>query len=357
MDKKKTVAPANGQQEQFKIKWKRVYFEREALDYPLGKQIYQCLKKDGQTVQFLQSHNRVTGIPGREPREAFFEGKSSLVLGVRRTLDFASCKPSAHYQLPLVTGCAGICEYCYLNTQLGKKPYVRAYVNVEEILARAAQYIEARQPEPTMFEAAATSDPLVVEPYTGALARAIIFFAGQENAWLRFVTKFPLVDSLLDLDHRGHTRIRFSVNSARVIKQYEHRTPHLQTRLNALGKVMQAAYPVGVIIAPVILEGNWQADYQVLLENLQRQVDYSPKVDLHFEIISHRFTRRARSNILEVFPGTTLPMDEAEGRSFKYGQFGYGKFVYTKEKLQQMKEFFQVEIERRFPGATIDYII
>lgn len=346
-----------GGQKQFTLKWKRVFFEREALDYPLGRQVYQRLQKDGYTVQFLQSHNRVTGIPGREPREAFFAGKSTLVFGIRRTLDFVSCKPSAHYQLPLVTGCAGICEYCYLNTQLGKKPYVRAYVNVEEILNRAVQYIETRQPNATRFEASATSDPLVVEPYTGALARTILFFSRQDNACLRFVTKFPMVDSLLDLDHRGHTRIRFSINSERVVNQYEHRTPSLQDRLHGLGKVMRAGYPAGVIIAPVILEANWQAEYRALLEDLDRQVNYSPNMDLHFEIISHRFTRRARSNILEVFPTTTLPMNEAEGRSFKYGQFGYGKFVYTKERLQEMKDFFQEEITRRFPEAAIDYII
>jgi spore photoproduct lyase len=111
-----------------------VFFEKEALDYPIGAQIYNRLKSDNYEIRFLRSHNRVTGIPGKTPREAFFQGKSTLVVGVRKTLDFASCKPSAHYQLPLVTGCEGICEYCYLNTQLGKKPYTRIYVNVEEIL-------------------------------------------------------------------------------------------------------------------------------------------------------------------------------------------------------------------------------
>ena len=80
-------------------------------------------------------------------------------------------------------------------------------------------------------------------------------------------------------------------------------------------------------------------------------------MDFTFEIISHRFTSRARSNILAVFPQTDLPMDENNDRRYKYGQFGYGKYVYTKEKLEQMKAFFKREIARLFPQAVIDYLI
>lgn len=336
---------------------KRVFFEKEALDYPMGRQIYQRMKDDGFEVQFLRSHNRVTGIPGNTPREAFFQGKSSLVVGVRKTLDFAPCKPSAHYQLPLVTGCEGICEYCYLNTQLGKKPYTRIYVNVEEILSQAAVLISQRKPEITLFEAAATSDPVSVEPYSGSLARAVAFFAEQEYGRLRFVTKFTCIESLLELNHQGHTRIRYSINSDKVIRSYEHRTPRLQQRLQALSRIIAAGYPSGVIIAPVILAPGWRQDYRELLQQLADYLDYSPELDFAFEVISHRFTARARSNILEVFPQTDLPMDETSDRKYKYGQFGYGKYVYTDELLAEMKDFFTEQINRLFPQAAINYLI
>lgn len=338
-------------------KLKRVFFEKEALDYELGQKLYANFKSNGYEIDFLSSHNRVTGIPGKTPREAFFQGKSTLVVGVRRTLDFATCKPSAHYQLPLVTGCEGICEYCYLNTQLGKKPYTRIYVNVDEILNRAKVYIEKRKPEITYFEAAATSDPVAVEPFSGSLAKAITFFGQEDYGRLRFVTKFPYVDSLLDLPHNGHTRIRFSINSHRVIRNYEHRTPSLAERLDALSKVIQAGYLSGVIIAPVLLDEGWQEDYKALLDKMAQYIEDHNNSELHFEIISHRFTTRAKNTILEVFPDTTLPMNEETDRQYKYGQFGYGKYVYTKEKLEEMKAFFSENIALLFPQAKIDYII
>ena len=337
--------------------FQRAFFEKEALDYPIGQMVYQKVKQEGIPTEFLRSHNRVTSIPGHTPRESFFHGKNTLVVGVRRTLDFATCKPSAHFQLPLVTGCAGICEYCYLNTQLGKKPYTRIYVNIEDILNQALKLIEERKPSVTLFEASAVSDPLPVEPYAHLLAHTIDFFSSQEHGRLRFVTKFDHIEDLLSLDHKGHTRIRFSINTDKMLKKYEHRTPPLEARLEALNRVLKSDYPGGVIIAPVFLESNWEEDYRRLLQDMRTQIDPLYDDQLEFEVISHRFTKRAKNRILEVFPDTELPMNEEEGRQFKYGQFGYGKYIYPKDRLKEAEIFFRQEIESLFPRTRIAYII
>ena len=46
-----------------------------------------------------------------------------------------------------------------------------------------------------------------------------------------------------------------------------------------------------------------------------------------------------------------------EDRKYKYGQFGYGKYVYTKEQLDDMKDFFKTEIKAVFPNSIIKYVI
>ncbi|MEG6616446.1 spore photoproduct lyase [Peptococcaceae bacterium 1198_IL3148] len=335
---------------------KRVYFEPDALQYPLGKELYQYFTDIGAEVNQTPSHNRVTAIPGKTPQEAYAEGKRTLVVGVRRSMDFQTCKPSAHFQLPLVTSCPGKCEYCYLATNMGKKPYVRVYVNIEDILNRAKKYIEKRSPEITIFEGAATSDPIAVERYTGALKRTIEFFGQQQLGRFRFVTKFTDVDSLLDVNHNNHTRFRFSLNSAPVIKKYEHGTPDMPQRVEAAGKVAHAGYPLGFIIAPIILEDNWQHDYTELLTALNDQIPAFLKADITFELITHRFTKRAKGIINEVFPSSSLDMDE-EKRTVKYGQFGYVKYVYPKETMQEVKEFFTTTIANLFPHSRVEYFV
>ena len=332
----------------------RVFFEPTALSYPLGQQLEEKFKNMGIPIEFTTSHNRVTGIPGNTAREKYVQAKRSLVVGVRRTLRFAPCKPSAHYQLPLVTSCPGLCEYCYLQTTLGPKPINRIYVNVEEILGQAEQNIKDREPEITVFEGAATSDPIPVEYLTGSLRRTIEFFAGQELGRFRFVTKFSDIDSLLDIVHNNHTEVRFSLNTESVINEYERGTASAQDRINAAKKIAQAGYPLGFLIAPIVIYPEWKRQYAELISTLRDSLPGGARPK--FELITHRFTARAKKNIEAVFPGSTLPMNEEE-RQFKYGQFGYGKYVYPKDTMEEIEEFFRQELEVHFPEVEIAYLV
>lgn len=335
----------------------RILFEQDALTYPKGEKLYQDFKEKGEKIEILNTANRVTSIPGENKREKYENAKKTLVVGVRKTLKFENCKPSAHYQLPLVTGCMGMCEYCYLNTNLATRSYIRVYVNTDEILEKAKEYIEERSPEITIFEGAATSDPTPVEEYTHNLADTITFLGEEEKGRFRFVTKYPYIDSLLSLNHNGHTEIRFSLNTQYIIKEYEHKTASMQKRIEAIGKVKKAGYPVGVILAPVFFYENWKEEYLELLKTLKGELEKKNLgTDISFEIITHRYTLNAKNKIQEFYPETTLPMKEEE-RRFQYGQFGYGKYLYPKEKIEEAKQFFQKEIETLFTDAKILYMI
>lgn len=335
---------------------KRVIFEQQALEYPLGQKLYDRFQKMNIPIDFTGSHNRVTGILGKTHQEAFGEAKRTLVVGVRKSKEFAGCKPSAHYQLPLTTSCPSMCEYCYLATTLGKKPYLRVYVNIDDILSQAFHYIQKRVPEVTSFEGAATSDPIPTEYLTGVLHKTIEYFGAQPLGRFRFVTKHDKVDSLLGAVHNGHTRFRFSVNSATIIEKYEHATPSMAERVIAAGKVARAGYPLGFIIAPIFYYDTWEQDYHNLLEALYEQLPQEARKDLTFELISHRFTKRAKSNILDLFPETTLPLEEGD-RKYKYGQFGYGKYIYQEQEMNQMKNYMTIELAKFFPQAKVEYFV
>jgi len=339
----------------------RVFYEPGALEYPLGKTLVERFRHMGIVVTPTASHNRVTGIPGKTIAAQYREAKRTLVIGVRRSKKFQSCKPSAHYQLPLVTSCPGMCEYCYLATTLGKKPYVRVYVNLGEILGIALKLIQERLPEITRFEGAATSDPLPVERYTGALKQVIEFFGRESNCHFRFVTKYTDVDSLLDAKHEGHTRFRFSLNCEEVVDKFEHGTPSPEERIIAAGKVLNAEYPLGFIIAPIFRFQGWQDAYRRLMERSADELAKKAPLGwssehLSLEFISHRFTLKAKANILDVFPNSTLPMEE-DDRKFKYGQFGYGKYVYPPEELEELRAFFHDQVMCYFPLAHVEYFI
>lgn len=336
---------------------KRIIFEKDSLNYETAKNIYKEFKdKDNIDIINLTSNKLKHHIPGEDFYSQYREGKKTLVVGTKKSLKFQSCKPSAHYQLPLISGCMGQCEYCYLNTKLGDKPFVKVHVNIDEILSQAKKYIDERLPDITVFEGAATSDPIPVEPYTHSLEKAIEFFGSNKNARFRFVTKYNDIDSLLNLKHNGHTEIRFSINTSSVINKYEHATASRDLRIEAGIKAAKAGYPIGFLIAPVFIYDGWKEEYHELLMKLSNDLPKDLKFPVTFEIISHRYTTTAKNIILQVFPKSELPMEDEE-RKFKYGQFGYGKYVYPKEKLDEIKQFFIKEIEVLFMNKEVKYII
>jgi spore photoproduct lyase len=331
-----------------------VYFEPDALNYPKGQQIHQWAKEHKLPIHMTTSHNRITNLPGESELEKYRIAKRTLVVGLRKTLKFEQSKPSAEYAIPIATGCMAHCHYCYLQTRLGAKPYIRVYVNTDEIIEAARKYIDERIPEITRFEAACTSDPVGLEHISGSLTELIHFMADQPYGRLRFVTKFHHVEPLLGLRHNGHTRIRFSVNADYVIKHFEPATSSFTERIEAAGRVAKAGYPLGFIIAPIIWHEGWQEGYAHLLEKLQASVPQEAIPSLTFELIQHRFTKTAKRVIEQRYPKTKLEMDEAK-RKYKWGKYGQGKYVYPDEQANALREFITEQIFTKFPQATIDY--
>ncbi|TFE29875.1 spore photoproduct lyase [Cohnella luojiensis] len=331
-----------------------VYFEPAALDYPKGQRILSWVKERNLPYQMTTSHNRITNLPGDTELEQYKTAKRTLVVGIRKTLKFNTSKPSAEYAMPLATGCMGHCHYCYLQTTLGAKPYIRVYVNMDDILNATRQYIEERSPEITRFEAACTSDPIGLEHLTGSLADAITFMADQPFGRLRFVTKFHHVDSLLPLRHNGNTRIRFSVNADYVIRNFEPATSRFHERIEAAGKIGRAGYPLGFIIAPIIWFDGWQEGYGELISKLAETLPPDATQDLTFELIQHRFTKTAKTIIEKRYPKSKLEMDEAK-RKKKWGRWGQHKYVYPDEQAEALREFITERIFEHFPQAKLEY--
>lgn len=333
---------------------KLIYVEPRALEYPLGKQLISKFEKMGIEIRETTSHNQIRNLPGENHFQKYRNAKSTLVVGIRKTLKFDTSKPSAEYAIPFATGCMGHCHYCYLQTTMGSKPYIRTYVNVDEIFDAAEKYMEERAPEITRFEASCTSDIVGVDHLTHTLKKAIEFFGQSNYGQLRFVTKFEHVDHLLDAEHNGRTRFRFSINDDYIIKYFEPGTSKLDERIRAAVKVAKAGYPLGFIVAPIYLHDNWEQGYHEMFEKLRDALPAFAKRDLTFEMIQHRFTKPAKRVIQENYPMTKLELDESK-RKWKWGRYGIGKYVYTNEEQETIKDTIGGYIHRYFPESKIEY--
>jgi len=334
---------------------KTVIIRENALEYPLGEKLYNLFQKEDVDLHIVSERGHFPFDYNVSFNKNFHRAKKTVLITVRSLSKFQSCKPSAHYQLPLVSGCPAHCHYCYLSTNLGKKPYIKIYVNIEEIFEKAKKYMKERAPEETIFEGAATSDPLPVEKWSGSLSKTIKFFANSKLGRFRFVSKFSEVDPFLDLKHNKRTEIRFSLNSKYAIKKFEPTTPPLKERIEASKKIHAADYPLGFLIAPIFIYDGWEKEYEELIKKLSTVLANNGR-NISFELITHRFTERAKKVIEKAYPNTELPMNE-EVRDFKYGQFGYGKYVYPAKTMKKTENFFREKINKYLPETEIKYFV
>lgn len=333
---------------------KIVVFEPGSLQYPLGEKIYRYFITRPVEIVKAPLSAFTRNLSGLTEKQLYARSKTILAVSQNREKKLDVCRPSADYSFKLVSNCPGSCEYCYLQTNQSYKPYLKVFVNLNEIWDTVASYIPSDSDRIVTFEAASNGDPLAVEHITGSLGETIEFFGRLRNGRLRVVTKFDNMDLITGKEHRGHTRFRVSINTEYIINQFEHRTSTIEERLEAAVKLARADYPLGFIVAPIMIYENWQTDYLSLFQKLHDKLKNHKVNNLTFELIQHRYTEPARQRILERFPNTKLDMDNAK-RELKWGKFGIFKYVYPKEEANMLKETISNMIHTFFPDAVIEY--
>jgi hypothetical protein len=146
-------------------------------------------------------------------------------------------------------------------------PTVKIYVNLDDILTQ----IDHRAHQigrPEAFYLGKLQDGMALDPLTGYSRIMIPFFAKHPFARLRILSKCADFANVLDLDHRGHTVLCWSLNPAAVRREFELVTPPIEDRLEAMRRCAEAGYPIRVMLMPIIPIPDWRQHYDELLEQM-----------------------------------------------------------------------------------------
>ena len=333
----------------------RVQFTPDALKEEFGQRIHQRVQNLGLEIEHLKA-NRLTGLRGADERATYNTAKRTLAVvnAPMGQLKLQPIPPSADWQFHLAQGCPAHCQYCYLAGSLSGPPVVRAYANLPQILENLAEFETKDQ---TTFEVSCYTDPLGIEHLTGALAECIRYFGTRQKGYLRYVSKFDNVGSLVNLPHGGHTRARASVNAAPIARKLEGGTARVEQRLAALRRLVTptangGGYPVGLVIAPIMPMDDWREHYGALLDQAASALSFAP--DVTFELITHRFTPGSKDVLLQWYPKTSLDLEEST-REVKRNKFGGTKYVYPRPLMKELRAWFEEAIAERFPSGRILY--
>lgn len=326
----------------------KVYYEPNVLNYELG----QMLKEKYADLPWveIESHNRIPELTASHNKD-FPKLKSHLIIGLRKTHKYVPNHKVSDWLVPYTSsGCRAMCLYCYLVCNYNKCAYLRLFVNREQMLDKLLKK-DAAADLPQTFEIGSNSDLLLENVITDNLTYTIERFAREGRGRLTFPTKFDLVDPLLNLDHRGKTIFRMSVNPQEIIQKIELGTSPLQPRIRALNEIAEAGYPVGLLIAPVVLIPDWKRLYSQLIEQLADELSEKVKREGFIEIILMTYSFVHNAINTDAFPNAIQLLD----RELMTGR-GRGKYSYRNEVRAEVELFLRDKLSQHLGTMHILYI-
>ena len=331
------------------FKPKALYCERNIENYTLGKEILEKYK-DVPIIE-IDNHNNIEEMRKKQNSE-FPDMKRNLIIGVRKTHKFVENHKTSDYLVPYTSsGCTAMCMYCYLVCNYNKCAYLRLFVNREEMLDKIIKTAQKSEKELT-FEIGSNSDLILENTITNNLVWTIENFANTEKGKLTLPTKFNMVDDILTLKHNRKVIIRMSVNPEEIINKVEFGTSRLAQRVEAINKLVEADYPVGILIAPVILVENWKELYSNLIKYLYDNLSEKVKKEVFFEIIFMTYSYVHNAINREAFPNAINLFD----KDIMTGR-GKGKYMYKEYIRKEGEEFLRNEMNKYFKNNKIMYVV
>ena len=218
------------------------------------------------------SHPKIL-IDESTPYHQHVAGKQTLVIGehrsaVRLSTEEGNTCPN-YWHFSLYGFCPYGCTYCYLAGTPGVKfsPSVKIFTNIDEVLQAVDKHAR-KLAQPTAFYHGKLQDGLALDPLTGYSRQLIPFFAEHPLARQVLLTKSTDVENLLDLDHKGHTVLSWTLQPPSISSQFEPNTPSIVDRLRAMKRCADAGYPLRAVLMPLIPVEGWLNVYAKFLVQL-----------------------------------------------------------------------------------------
>ena len=326
-----------------------IYYEKDIENYVLGKELLEKYKDVPKVI--IESHNNIEEMRKKQNSE-FPQMKKNLIIGIRKTHKFVENHKTSDFLVPYTSsGCTAMCMYCYLVCNYNKCAYLRLFVNREQMLEKIIKTASNSEKELT-FEIGSNSDLILENTITNNLVWTIENFASTNKGKLTFPTKFDMVDDILPLNHKGKIIVRMSVNPEEIINKVEFGTSRLNNRIDAINKLQEAGYKVGILIAPVILVENWKELYSGLIKYLYDNLSTEVKKNAFFEIIFMTYSYVHNQINKEAFPNAINLFD----KEIMTGR-GKGKYMYKDYIRKEGEKFLREEMYKYFKNNDIMYIV
>jgi len=241
----------------------------------------------------------------------FVEQKGKFVKHCPCTPEAVSC---GYYNLNMHTGCPYECTYCILQTYLeSKKPVF--FTNLGDMrkelvhMAATQRFLRIGTGE--------LSDSLALDHRSGYSHKILDIFRAFPQVIFEFKTKSANIDSLLSYPQvLPNVVISWSLNPQAIITNEEHHAPTLKERLQAMSRVWEQGYRVGIHFDPLIYIKDWKNHYNELIAAIAQTIP--PQALAWWSIGALRFPYSLREHIFKFKDSRLFEGELIKGYDNKY---------------------------------------
>ncbi|MGQ9687547.1 MAG: radical SAM protein [Desulfobaccales bacterium] len=327
-------------------RFKSIFVEREAQDYPMTRRVLARLPRVPVTV-----------IPNREvlrPRQAdpvqwLRASKSALLLAVQKGPFWRACPGTKDYLccgyqvLQVAVNCPFDCAYCILQGYVNL-PTVTLFVNVADLQAELEAGFARSPHQVWRLGTGEFGDSLALDELTGLHETLVPFFARHPRAFLEIKSKGAQVEHLLPYGPNSQVIFAWSINPPEVVREVELATATLRARLKAAHQAAGAGFRLAFHFDPLLYFPGWEEAYRRTIEQLGITAAGAEVVWVSLGCL--RLLPALRRIIFARFPQLRLGAEE-------FVRAPDGKLRYFKDLRVEMYGRLRVWLAEVLPGAQL----
>lgn len=295
--------------------FKIIYLEEEIANHPRVHNIIAQFP-DASIVHC----NRYSEIFNKKSQNFRLQKKQPALVLANKFKNFVLPTPENYgigsrnnYYFSHMLNCIYDCRYCFLQGMYRSAHYV-VFINFDDFLAEIDNRINQHKKDTVHFFSGYDCDSLALEPVTGFTRFLLPHFKIFNNALLELRTKSTQIRSLLDMEPIDNVVVAYSFTPAEIAESLEFKTPTVQKRIDAMIRLQDAGWKLGLRFDPLIFEENYQVKYERLFNDIFRHI----KLDnIHsVSLGSFRLPKSFFQTVKKIYPDEVLfasPLEEKNG--------------------------------------------
>ena len=283
--------------------FKNIYIEDAVIEHPRTKHILSKVKYKAQfqidKIEDIWGKYKKPYLQKRETLNLFIGNKKGQL--VKEAPVAYGHGTEKHYYFIHAYNCIYECKYCYLQGHFNT-PDLVFFINHEEIIAEMQDVIKA-YPD-AWFHSGEFSDSLALSHITDELPIYFDFFRKNQQAKFEIRTKSVNIKELLKLEPLENIFISFTLSSNKGGKSFDLRCPSVKARINAISKLVEHGYQIGIHFDPIIYHEDFESDYQDIINELSQVLPNKQLGYLSLGVV--RFTKDVYREVENNYPDSPI---------------------------------------------------